>query len=102
MHSPSPARSCRLRLERLEDRETPAVIPGFTESVFASGLAQPTAMAVAPDGRIFVAEKGGTLRVVQNGTVLPTPFLTVGVNTASERGLVGVALDPNFAADGLV
>src|SRR4029079_2585063 len=81
-----------------EDRETPAVIAGFSESVFVAGLTQPTAMALAPDGRVFVAEKGGTLRVVQNGTVLANPFLTVGVNTASERGLIGVALDPNFAA----
>lgn len=92
----------RLQLEQLEDREVPAVIPGFTESVFAAGLAAPTAMAVAPDGRIFVAEKGGTLRVVQNGAVLSTPFTTVGVNTASERGLIGVALDPNFGTNGLV
>lgn len=97
---PSPA--ARLRLEQLEDREVPAVIPGFSESVFASGLVLPTAMAVAPDGRIFVAEKGGNLRVVQNGTVLATPFTTLSVNTVSERGLIGVALDPNFAANGFV
>jgi glucose/arabinose dehydrogenase len=94
--------STRLRLERLEDREVPTVIPGFTESVFASGLVQPTAMAVAPDGRIFVAQKGGALRVVQNGTALATPFLTVSVDTTSERGLVGVALDPSFTVNGFV
>jgi glucose/arabinose dehydrogenase len=93
----------RLRVEQLEDRTTPAVVPpGFTESVFAAGLSAPTAMALAPDGRVFVAEKGGTLRVVQNGAVLPTPFLTVNVDTASERGLDGVALDPNFATNGFV
>src|SRR5688500_15104070 len=100
--APRPQSSTRLRLEQLETRETPAVIAGFTETVFASGLSQPTAMALAPDGRIFAAEKGGTLRVVQNGTLLPTPFLRVDVNAASERGLVGVALDPNFAANGFV
>ncbi len=91
-----------LRLERLEDRETPAVVAGFDESVFAAGLAQPTAMAVAPDGRVFVAEKTGALRVVQNGTVLPTPFVSLNVNAASERGLIGVALDPNFATNNFV
>src|SRR5438132_290879 len=65
----------RLHIEYLEDRVTPVTLPpGFTESVFASGLNAPTAMAVAPDGRVFVAEQGGTLRVVQNGSVLPTPF----------------------------
>ncbi len=91
-----------LRVEPLEAREVPAVIPGFAEFPFATGLTQPTAMAVASDGRVFVAEKGGTLRVVQNGSVLATPFLTVSVDTFSERGLVGVALDPNFAATGFV
>jgi len=79
------------------------VLPnGFSESVFASGLTLPTAMAVAQDGRIFVAEKGGTLRVVQNQTVLPTPFLSVAVDDFSERGLIGVALDPNFQSNGFV
>lgn len=93
----------RLRVEQLEDRTVPTIIPsGFSETVFASGLNVPTAMALAPDGRIFVAEKGGTLRVVQNGVVQSTPFLTVGVNTFSERGLIGVAVDPNFATNGFV
>lgn len=97
----TPARA-RPRLEPLEDRSVPAVLAGFQESAFATGLVQPTAMVAAPDGRVFVAEKGGTLRVVQNGTVLAAPFLTVGVDTFSERGLIGVALDPNFAANGFV
>lgn len=97
------SRAPRLRLERLEDRSVPAVITGFAETNFATGLVQPTAMAVAPDGRVFVAEKGGTLRVVQsNGTLLSTPFLMVGVNTVSERGLIGVAFDPNFATNRFV
>ncbi|MCI0701180.1 MAG: PQQ-dependent sugar dehydrogenase [Planctomycetia bacterium] len=92
-----------LRVEQLEDRLTPVTLPtGFTESVFASGLTQPTAMVVAPDGRIFVAEKEGALRVVQNQTVLPTPFLSVTVDDFSERGLVGVTLDPNFQSNGFV
>jgi glucose/arabinose dehydrogenase len=89
-------------LEHLEERSVPAtVLPaGFVETPFAIGLNQPTAMEFAPDGRLFVAEKGGSLRVVlPNGTLLPTPFLTVPVNTASERGLIGVAFDPNFATN---
>src|SRR4051794_41869053 len=95
------ARLCRP--EALEDRCVPAtLIPGFTESTFASGLTQPTSMQFAPDGRLFVTEKGGTLRVVQNGQLLPTPFLTVGVNTASERGLNAVVFDPNFATNRFV
>src|SRR5262245_31554344 len=49
---------------------------GFTETLIASGIASPTAMAFAPDGRLFVCEQGGKLRVIKNGTLLATPFLT--------------------------
>ncbi len=93
----------RLRLEPLEDRLTPVTLPnGFTESVFAAGLTAPTAMAVAPDGRVFVAEQGGNLRVVQNGTVLASPFVSLNVDSTGERGLLGVTVDPNFATNGFV
>ncbi len=93
----------RLCFECLEDRLTPVTLPiGFTESVFASGLSSPTAMVVVPDGRVFVAEQAGTLRVVQNGSVLATPFLSLAVDSTGERGLLGVALDPNFASNGFV
>jgi glucose/arabinose dehydrogenase len=69
---------------------------GFSETRIATGLVSPTAMAIAPDGRIFVAQKGGALRVVKNNMLLAQPFLTVSVNTSSERGLLGVAFDPEF------
>src|SRR5206468_11737846 len=98
-----PVYKTRLRFEYLEDRLTPVTLPtGFTESVFASGLTAPTAMTVAPDGRVFVAEQGGTLRVVQNGGVLPTPFASLTVDSAGERGLIGVTVDPNFTSNGFV
>jgi glucose/arabinose dehydrogenase len=70
--------------------------------VIASGLNRPTAMAIAPDGRIFVAEQGGTLRVIKSGALLPTPFLSVSVTSSNERGLLGVTFDPDFAANGYV
>ena len=70
---------------------------GFTEALIASGLASPTAMQFAPDGRLFVCEQGGRLRVIKNGALLPTPFLTLTVSSIGERGLLGVAFDPNFA-----
>lgn len=80
-----------------------ATVPtGFTDSLVAAGLTNPTAMALAPDGRIFVCEQGGTLRVIKNGALLPTPFLTVTVDSAGERGLLGVAFDPNFVSNQLV
>ncbi len=78
------------------------VPPGFTDSVVAAGLNNPTAMAIAPDGRIFVCEQGGTLRVIKNGALLAPPFLTVTVDSSGERGLLGVAFDPNFVSNQLV
>jgi glucose/arabinose dehydrogenase len=59
-------------------------------------------MAFAPDGRLFVAEQTGALRVIENGNLLPDPFATVTVDATGERGLLGVAFDPNFATNGFV
>ncbi len=87
-------------VEALEDRTVLAVLPsGFSESVVAVGLSAPTAMEFAPDGRLFVAQQGGSLRVIQNGRLLPTPFLSLSVDSSGERGLLGVAFDPNFASN---
>ena len=77
-----------------------ATLPaGFTEALVASGLNNPTAMQFAPDGRLFVCEQAGRLRVIKNGALLSTPFLTVTVSSSGERGLLGVAFDPNFAVN---
>lgn len=77
-----------------------ATLPaGFTEALVAQGLASPTAMQFAPDGRLFVCEQGGRLRVIKNGQLLSTPFLTLRVSAVGERGLLGVAFDPNFAVN---
>jgi glucose/arabinose dehydrogenase len=91
------------RVEALERRDLPTSLPGgFTDTLVAGGLTEPTAMEIAPDGRIFVAEQTGSLRVVKDGNLLPRPALTVDVNSSGERGLLGVALDPNFADDHFV
>ena len=75
-----------------------ATLPtGFSESVIASGISNPTAMTFAPDGRLFVCQQNGQLRVIKNDQLLATPFLSVVVNSTGERGLLGVAFDPNFA-----
>jgi glucose/arabinose dehydrogenase len=80
-----------------------ATVPsGFTDAVVANGLSNPTAMALAPDGRIFVCQQSGALRVIKNGALLATPFLTVTVDSAGERGLLGIAFDPNFVSNQLV
>jgi glucose/arabinose dehydrogenase len=76
-----------------------ATLPaGFTETEI-SGLSNPTAMEIAPDGRIFVCQQGGSLRVIKNGTLLATPFITLNVDPNGERGLLGIAFDPNFATN---
>src|SRR5688500_3587684 len=80
-----------------------ATLPaGFTESQIASGLASPTAMQFAPDGRLFVCEQGGRLRVIKDGVLLSTPFVTLTVNASGERGLLGVAFDPAFEVNRFV
>ena len=62
--------------------------PGFSESVVASGISSPTAMEFAPDGRLFVCQQNGQLRVIKNGALLATPFLTVTTDPNGERGLL--------------
>jgi len=77
-----------------------ATLPvNFAETSVASGLEMPTAMAFAPDGRLFVAEQVGRLRVISGGTLLATPFVSLTVDSNGERGLLGVAFDPNFATN---
>jgi len=75
------------------------VPPGFAETQVAGGLRLPTAMAFAPDGRLFVCEQAGTLRVIKDGVLLPAPFVSLTVNSEGERGLLGIAFDPDFASN---
>src|SRR6266849_1642429 len=85
----------RPKVESLEPRLVPAdLLPGFQEQLVAAGLSAPTAMAFSPDGRLFVAEQGGRLRIVKDGALLPTPFVTVSTTSSGERGLLGIAFDP--------
>lgn len=83
---------------------TAATLPvGFVETQIGSAFnGTPTAMALAPDGRIFVCLQGGQLRVVKNDTLLATPFISLTVDSSGERGLLGVAFDPSFATNNFV
>src|SRR5438105_13309270 len=71
--------------------------PGFVESLVAGTFRNPTSVNFAPDGRIFVTEKGGNVKVIKNGTLLSTPFVQVPAVTTEDLGLMGLAFDPNFA-----
>lgn len=79
-------------------RTTAANLPaGFTETPFGSPLSgSPTAMEFAPDGRLFVCLQTGQVRVIKNGSLVATPFLNIQVDSSGERGLLGIAFDPNF------
>lgn len=80
-----------------------ATLPaGFSETLITNGLTNPTAMELAPDGRIFVCLQGGQLRVIKNGSLLATPFQVLTVDSSGERGLLGIAFDPNFATNNFV
>jgi glucose/arabinose dehydrogenase len=68
---------------------------GFSKIKVAS-LDNGTAMAFAPDGRLFISTKDGNIRIIKNGALLGTPFLTLTVAQDGERGISGITFDPNF------
>jgi glucose/arabinose dehydrogenase len=77
-----------------------AVPNGFTQSQVASGLEAPTDMEFAPDGRLFVTEQAGKVRIVKpDGTLAKFLDISSKVDTAGERGLLGIAFDPDFATN---
>jgi putative heme-binding domain-containing protein len=81
----------------------PVALPSsYTRLPIASGITGATAMEVAPDGRVFVCEQIGALRVVKEGALLADPFVRVAVDSDWERGLIGIALDPDFPHNGFV
>ncbi|MGH7645014.1 MAG: PQQ-dependent sugar dehydrogenase [Gemmatimonadales bacterium] len=77
---------------------------GFSRTTYTSGLSPVTVMAFAPDGRLFVCQQDGALRVVPagGGAPLATAFHTFTVTNSGEQGLLGVAFHPNFATNGFV
>jgi glucose/arabinose dehydrogenase len=77
---------------------TTTVPTGFTDKLVAQ-INNPTSMAIAPDGRVFVAQKGGKIRVIKNGQLLSKPFLTLTTDTSFFRGLLGITFDPNFSTN---
>lgn len=73
-----------------------------TAEVIARGLEVPWALAFAPDGRMFVTERPGRVRIVAEGRLLADPVATLSVAAVGEGGLMGLALDPAFAQTGFV
>jgi glucose/arabinose dehydrogenase len=73
---------------------------GFTESQIVSGLAAPTDMEFAPDGRLFVAEQAGRVRIVKpDGTLATYLNISTKVDSSGERGLQALTFDPGFSTN---
>jgi glucose/arabinose dehydrogenase len=74
---------------------------GFSQAKVAS-LPEATAMRIAPDGRIFVGQRDGTVNIIKNGVLLTTPFVHVITDQNGERALNGLCFDPNFSTNNYV
>ncbi|MBA2736960.1 MAG: PQQ-dependent sugar dehydrogenase, partial [Pyrinomonadaceae bacterium] len=78
-----------------------ATLPPDFEDALVAAVASPTALAFTPDGRLLITTQQGQVHVYQNGALLGSPAVNLNSRlcTNSERGLLGVAVDPNFAAN---
>lgn len=75
----------------------------FGVQTLATGLQIPWSLAFTPDGRLFIAERPGRVRIVQNGQLLPEPALTLpDAFTTGESGILGMAVHPAFASNQFV
>lgn len=76
---------------------------GLVLAQVAQGLGRPVALEAPPDDdRLFVASQSGEIRIIRDGSVLPAPFLDLSDRTQAqgERGLLGLAFHPDYAANG--
>ncbi len=78
---------------RLDAAEVPS---GFEVTTILEDINTATAFTFTPDGRILILDQTGTILVVKDGQLLPEPMLTVEVDAFWERGLIGLALHPDF------
>src|SRR5918998_866659 len=77
-----------------------ATLPsGFTDSQVVSGLTNPTDMEFAPDGRLFVTEDAGRVRIVNDGTLATFLDISSKVDSLGERGLLPLPFDPGFSTN---
>lgn len=81
----------------------------FTHTIVAEGLTLPWQIAPLPDGRLLITERGGLVRVVENGELQEEPWLdlrdslrTPYGETVSRSGLLGIAADPDFETNGRI
>jgi glucose/arabinose dehydrogenase len=80
----------------LAQAAAPPSKPNVQVEMLARGLETPWAIAFAPDGRIFITERPGRIRVIKNGALQKEPWMQIEVYQSGEAGLLGLALDPAF------
>jgi glucose/arabinose dehydrogenase/regulation of enolase protein 1 (concanavalin A-like superfamily) len=73
---------------------------GFAKVQLAHGLKDPTAIAFGPGGDIYIAQQKGSILLYRGGAIQSTPVITIPADTGTETGVLGLALDPNFATNG--
>src|SRR4051812_10762659 len=74
----------------------------FRIRTVVKGLENPTSFAFAPDGRIFISEKAGVVKVFDQGRLAEFADLRDAINNVDDRGLLGIALDPDFRRNGWI
>ncbi|MGH2578466.1 MAG: PQQ-dependent sugar dehydrogenase, partial [Actinomycetota bacterium] len=89
-----------IALARPQPARAATIPPNFADSLVTQ-IGRPTGLAFTPDGRMLVTTQGGTVRVFQGNTLLPTPALDLSAKVCSnrERGIASVAIDPNFTSN---
>ncbi|MBD0371562.1 MAG: PQQ-dependent sugar dehydrogenase [Pyrinomonadaceae bacterium] len=86
-----------------EVKSTQAGSVQFRVETVVSGLEVPWSIVFAPDGRMFITERPGRVRVFENGRLRPAPIATIeDVRSASESGLMGLVLHPQFSTNHLL
>jgi glucose/arabinose dehydrogenase/regulation of enolase protein 1 (concanavalin A-like superfamily) len=80
----------------------PNLLPGFAQTQLAHGLKNPVVFAFGPNGDIYLGEQSGVILIYRNGAILPTPVVSLNTDGTNEKGLLGLALDPNFATNGYI
>lgn len=86
----------------LPDQPFTATAAEPSSEIFVRGLNTPWAIDFAPDGRIFVSERPGRVRIIERGQLRPEPWMTIDVAASGESGLLGLAIDPQFSQNRFV
>jgi glucose/arabinose dehydrogenase len=102
----SPRHASVFALAALAAAAQAAIVPGDLELVqwpdAGTTFAAPIAIRAPDDGsgRVFVIERCDDIRIVRNGALLATPFLSIDASCGGEQGILGLAFDPQFASNG--